>query len=59
MGTNNIFRRCVLEHKRPMVLAESHEGIVGGHYAEKDIAHKVLHVGLWWPTIHKDVKEYF
>jgi hypothetical protein len=21
--------------------------------------HKVLHVGLWWPTIHGDLKEYY
>jgi hypothetical protein len=59
MGTDNILRRCVLEHERPRVLAESHEGIVGGHYAGKDTTHKVLCTGLWWPTVHKDAKEYF
>jgi hypothetical protein len=36
MGTDNILRRCVLEHERPRILAEAHEGIVGGHYAGKD-----------------------
>jgi hypothetical protein len=36
MGTNNISRRCVLEHERPRILAEAHEGIDGGHYARKD-----------------------
>jgi hypothetical protein len=41
-----------------MVLAEAHEGIVGGHYAGKDTMQKVLHAGLWWPTVHKDAKEY-
>ena len=58
MGTNNILRRCVLEHERSIILVEAHEGIVGGHYAGKSIAHKVLCVGLWLPN-HEDAKEYF
>jgi hypothetical protein len=44
-------------------LAEDHEGIVGGivggHYAGKSTAQKVLRTGLWWPTVHKEAKEYF
>jgi hypothetical protein len=40
-------------------LAEDHESIVEGDYAGKTTTHKVLHVGLWWPTIHRDAKEYF
>jgi hypothetical protein len=59
MGADSILRRCVLEHERPRILAKSHEGIVGGHYAGKDTIQKVLRIGLWWPTIHKDAKEYF
>jgi hypothetical protein len=35
MGAYNILRRCVLENERPRILAEAHEGIVGGHYAVK------------------------
>jgi hypothetical protein len=42
-----------------MVLVEAHEGIARGHYAGKSTTQKVLHTGLWWPTIHKDAKEYF
>jgi hypothetical protein len=42
-----------------MVLAEAHESIARGHYEGKSTVHKVLHVGLWWKTIHKDAKEYF
>jgi Leu/Phe-tRNA-protein transferase len=38
MGAYRILRRCVLEHERPKILAESHEGIVGGHYAGKSTA---------------------
>jgi hypothetical protein len=52
MGVDRILRRYVLEHKRSRVLAETYEGIVGGNYDRKATAHKVLHVGLWWSTIH-------
>jgi hypothetical protein len=58
MGADNILRRCALEHERPRILAETHEGIARGHYAGKATAQKVLHAGLWWPTIHRDAKEY-
>jgi hypothetical protein len=58
MGADNILRRCTLEHERPRILVESHEGIVRGHYAGKATAQKVLCMGLWWPTIHRDAKEY-
>jgi hypothetical protein len=48
----------MLEHEIPRVLEESHEGITGGNYAGKSTTQKVLHVGLWWPMIHRDSKEY-
>jgi hypothetical protein len=37
LGEDNILRRCVMEHERPIILAESHEGIFGGNYARKSI----------------------
>jgi hypothetical protein len=58
MGAYSILRICVLEHERPRILAEAHEGITRGYYAGKAIAHKVLRVGLWWPTMHRDSKDY-
>jgi hypothetical protein len=58
MGVDSILRRSMLEHEIPRILAESHEGIVGGHYAGKANTQKVLCVGLWWQTIRKDSKEY-
>jgi hypothetical protein len=36
MGAGNILRRCVLEHERPRILTEAHEGIDGVNYAGKD-----------------------
>jgi hypothetical protein len=59
MGLDIILRRCVLEHEIPRILVESHEGITGGHYAGKAITQKVLRVGLWWPTVHRDSKDYY
>jgi transposase InsO family protein len=59
MGPDEILRRCVMEAERPLILTEDHEGIVGGHYTGKENAQKVLRAGLWWPTLHKDAKDYY
>jgi hypothetical protein len=59
MGSNDILRRCVMEEEQSMILTEAHEGIVGGHYVGKETAHKVLRDGLWWPTLHRDAKDYY
>lgn len=48
----------MLEHERPLILTEEHEGVAGGHYAGSVIEKKILRARLWWPTLHKDVKEY-
>jgi hypothetical protein len=36
MGPDEILRRCVMEIERPLILAEAHEGITGGHYVGKE-----------------------
>jgi hypothetical protein len=36
MGSDEILRRCVMEAERPVILAEAHEGIAGGHYVGKE-----------------------
>jgi hypothetical protein len=36
MGPDEILRRCVIEVEQPLILVESHEGIVGGHYIGKE-----------------------
>jgi hypothetical protein len=38
MGPDEILRRCVMEAERPLILAEAHEGIAGGHYIGRVIA---------------------
>ena len=47
-----------MEVEHLMILEEAHEGIAGGHYAGKETSQKVVGVGLWWPTLHRDAKEY-
>jgi len=46
-------------HQRPVSLEEAHEGVAGGHYTGKSTTQKILRAWLWWPTLHKDAKEYF
>ena len=46
MGPYEILRRCIMEEEIPLILAESHEGIIGGHYAGKETMQKVLRDGL-------------
>jgi hypothetical protein len=58
LGPNEIIRICVMETEQPLILAESHEGIAGGNYAGRETAQKVLRASLWWPTLHKDAKDY-
>jgi hypothetical protein len=59
MGPDEILRICVMETKRPLILEEAHEGITRGHYVGKATAQKVLRDGLWWPTLHRDAKDYY
>jgi hypothetical protein len=59
MGPDEILRRCVMEAERPFILTQAHDGIAGGNYAGKATVQKVLRVGLWWPTLHRDAKDYY
>ena len=42
-----------------MIFAEAQEGITGEHYVGKSTVQKVLRAGLWWPTLHRDAKDYY
>ena len=59
LGPDEILCIYVLEHERRRTLEEEHVGVAGGHYAGKPIVQKVLTAGLWWPTVHKDAKEFY
>ena len=51
-------RRCLVDHEKAAVLEEAHGGFAGGHYAGKATTQNILRAGLWWPTMHKDAKEF-
>ena len=58
MGSDEILCRYVLEHEQKRIIEEVHAGIAGGHYEGIATVQKVLTAGLWWPTVHKDAKEF-
>jgi hypothetical protein len=58
MGPDEIIRRCIMEIERPLILTEAHEGIAGGHYAGRATKQKFMRASLWWPTLHRDAKDY-
>ena len=57
LGPDEILHRYVLEHERRRILEEAHFGVAGGYYVEKATTQKVLTIGLWRPTVHRDAKE--
>lgn len=42
MGSDEILHRYVTEYERQSILAEAHGGVVGGHYAGRATAQKIL-----------------
>ena len=49
-----VLLKCIDESESEKILRDMHEGVCGGHYMAKTIAHKILKFGFWWPTIFKD-----
>jgi hypothetical protein len=42
-----------------MVMKELHEGPLGGHFTIEIIKKKILDARYWWPTLYRDVNDYF
>jgi hypothetical protein len=38
------------------ILEDFHEGPVSGHFGMNTNVRKILFLGYWWPTMHKDVE---
>jgi hypothetical protein len=57
-GPDDIQRTCVAGPVTTAIIAEAHEGIVGGHFSAKITLHKILTALYWWPTIKWDVYLY-
>ncbi len=55
---DNIMRRCLPEEDVFDILRACHSEPCGGHFAAQQIAQKILTAGYYWPTLHKDCKNY-
>ncbi len=42
-----------------MVMKEMHEGPLRRHFATKITQKKILDAGYWWPTMYKDMHDYY
>ena len=58
LGLDQILRRCVREEEFFDILLTCHDRPCGGHFAVKMVAFKILQVGYYWPTLHRDVRRY-
>jgi hypothetical protein len=57
-GTDNIFRRCVLEEEVRNIIEHCHSSPYGGHSSTSKTYAKILQAGLYWPTLWRDVHTY-
>ena len=46
---------CLTENEVESIMIEFHEGICGGHYSWRAIAHKILKASFYWPKLFGDV----
>lgn len=58
LGVDDILWRCVLDHEQVGIMEEAHAGSAGGHFQADTTTKKVLQAGLWWLTMHKDIREF-
>ena len=57
-GSDDIWRRCIRNDEKKMILREADCGVAGGHYAGDATARKIWQAGLWWPTTQRDAQQY-
>ena len=51
--SDQVFRRCILDHKVRSVLSFCHDQACGGHFNGRKTAAKVLQCGFYWLTLFK------
>lgn len=54
MGIYFIILTFIGENEIALVLREVHEGAYNSHIGGRALAHKLLRVGYYWPTLMKD-----
>eukprot|EP00253_Pinus_taeda_P003643 PITA_03643 len=57
-GPDQILRCCVREEEVLDILLTCHDGPCGGHFVAKRTSFKILQVGYYWSTLHRDVRRY-
>jgi hypothetical protein len=57
-GRDSILRRAVSKEEAGIILAQCHEGVFGGHFAEDTTARKILAAGYFWPSLFKDCSNF-
>ena len=55
---DGVFFRCLEHEDVAKVVKELHDGPAGRNYLGDTIAHKILRVGYYWPTLFKDAHAY-
>jgi hypothetical protein len=56
LGPDNILRQCLMFEKTVKILADFHEGLIGGHFGINTTVRKVLASSYWWSMLNKDVE---
>lgn len=51
--------RCMGEYESSLVLAKVHKGAYNSHIGRKSLAHKLLRVVYYWPTLMKNITAFF
>lgn len=49
---------CLTEDEFTEAIKDYHEGLCGGHYSWKVIAHKILQARFYWPTLFGDTYKF-
>jgi hypothetical protein len=55
---DGVLLRCIEHDDACKLLRELHDIPVGGHFAGETMAHKILRVGYYWPTLLRDAHAY-
>ena len=59
LGRDVILKCCVTRSARPLVMKEAHVGDVdGGNFVADITIRRIFNIGIWWKTIHRDVKDF-
>lgn len=58
MGSDEVLRTYVPDYEFHSILVEAHGDFAEGHYVGRETVQNILREGIWWPTTHKDSKDY-